>query len=267
MNNDTSVARVELTPTDIEHYSKAVPLGAFHPSWCHYEAWAAAGPKIQRIDALAGWALGEWLLFGEDQFGEMASQMFPVDWRSSKCRKARWLCRKVPVAQRRYHSDLISFEHHAVLGGMEESERELWLDWIERQPGGVAVPYLRNAVKKWGLPPDTPEGRALIEENHKVYIEHKREMEAAGVPVDMYGVPPLPDEEAEREIDLEEPPPERYILPEPVFLLFKEAINFVQRQEGHIVDSGKVRQFKTLMTRLAAECRKHMEHNIVKGNI
>ena len=90
-----------------------------------FKEWSTLGCRLGHVSSASAWALGDWLLFGQRNFGRryrVALQETNLDYQT--LRKSAWVAGRFDPARRR---EALSFQHHAEVAAMTESEQELWL--------------------------------------------------------------------------------------------------------------------------------------------
>lgn len=120
-----------------------------------YEAWAEMGHVFALAHKALPFAIGDWLNFGEDRFGEEASQAVDVSHFSEETLKVyRWVSKQIPM-ERRFPN--LTFKHHMVVAGMPEARQRTWLGKASIGEWSVATLQreIRDAVEdgetKWWL--------------------------------------------------------------------------------------------------------------------
>lgn len=99
------------------------------------EEWARIGGRIGQAVTGFQFAIGDWLVYGQDHFGDGAgSRAFAGDLLDYACELTKldrqtlknyaWVARRVS-ARRRYAG--LSFSHYLVLAKLPEAEQEEWL--------------------------------------------------------------------------------------------------------------------------------------------
>lgn len=109
-----------------------------------YEEWSQAGERFQLYARAANWWLGDWLLLGEQRFGEdrAAAAVDLSGLEYSTVTAARWLSSKIDPARRR--PDL-SWSHHREVGSLPPVDQDRWLETAAVD--GMTRDELRKAVK------------------------------------------------------------------------------------------------------------------------
>jgi hypothetical protein len=95
-----------------------------------FEAWLGVGRQIARISNASIWWLGDWILYGEQEYGKRYRSAFEatqLDYQT--LRNYAWVARRFEPRRRRHG---VSFQHHAEVAGLPEADRELWLDRAQR---------------------------------------------------------------------------------------------------------------------------------------
>lgn len=103
-----------------------------------FEQWAAIGRSLDALGRSLQFAVGDWINFGENHYGEMYSQAVEFttyDYHSLINLAA--VARRVPMSLRK---DELSYSHHAAVAYLNNSETQVQLldeadqnDWTVRQ--------------------------------------------------------------------------------------------------------------------------------------
>ena len=110
-----------------------------------FDAWAAAGAQLDRVDSSYLWWRGDWYNAGDYWFGEEAPQALPEDPATLKTiQNAAWVCSRFEPSRRRA---ALSFAHHAEVAGLEPADADELLDASERN--GWSRSKLRAAVRAY----------------------------------------------------------------------------------------------------------------------
>lgn len=105
-----------------------------------FDAWVAIGHRIGELSSASAWWMGDWLVFGEDSFGDRyktAVALTSLDYQT--LRNYASVARRVETSRRRCG---LSFQHHAEVAALPEAEQELWL-WRAERFG-----WSRNALRR-----------------------------------------------------------------------------------------------------------------------
>jgi hypothetical protein len=95
-----------------------------------FHAWLDVGRHIGRISNACTWWLGDWVVYGEQAYGERykaALEATQLDYQT--LRNYAWVARSFEPARRR---DTVSFQHHSELAALPEADQDLWLERTER---------------------------------------------------------------------------------------------------------------------------------------
>ena len=95
------------------------------------ESWLRLGDRLAHVSNASAWWLGDWLLYGEQAYGETYKEALVVtslDYQT--LRNYAWVARRYEPSRRR---ETLSFQHHAELAALTDPEQELWLLRAERQ--------------------------------------------------------------------------------------------------------------------------------------
>jgi hypothetical protein len=87
--------------------------------------WADVGRRLARIADGSAWALGDWIIYGQEAYGrryQQALEATDLDYKT--LRNYACVARRFPQARRLAS---LSFQHHADVSALEEPEQDLWL--------------------------------------------------------------------------------------------------------------------------------------------
>lgn len=91
-----------------------------------FEEWNAIGAWLEAVQTGVQWWVGDWMNYGEGQFGEKYAQAIDATgWSISTLEVYAWVCKKIAPAQRR--ADL-SFSHHKEVADLAPGDQVAWLD-------------------------------------------------------------------------------------------------------------------------------------------
>lgn len=100
------------------------PTGLVIQPWVRYGQWEKYGRRLQVIDRGIQWAIGDWIVFGEDKFGEEYAQAVEVTGLKVKTiQNYAVVARAVPRSRRR-DSDLVDFSTHAEVACLKPADQE-----------------------------------------------------------------------------------------------------------------------------------------------
>jgi len=120
-----TVASVECEGT------RATCSGLILPVQMSFDAWHELGHRVFRIADCSSWWIGDWLVYGEREYGshryERAIRDLSLDYQT--LRNYAWVARKFPLSRRR---DSLSLGHHAEVAALAEAEQDIWLMRAER---------------------------------------------------------------------------------------------------------------------------------------
>lgn len=87
-----------------------------------FDTWEALGAWLQTVDGCIHWWIGDWLNWGEARYGERYAQaLSATGWSLSTLEVYAWVCKRVPVGNRR--TDL-SFSHHKAVAHLPPSSQQ-----------------------------------------------------------------------------------------------------------------------------------------------
>lgn len=105
--------------------------------------WIEQGRKLGVVGRASAWWIGDWLRYGNSQFGERyprASRITGYDVQTLM--NMVYVASAIPPAERR---EKLSWSHHAELAALTSEERAQWLDHAEANR--LSVRCLRAAVR------------------------------------------------------------------------------------------------------------------------
>jgi len=112
-----------------------------------YEVWAAYGNALQMVDHATPWLLGDWLNYGERNYGETYTQAIQVTGLGVQTlTDYKWVAGALPIHRR--HPGL-TWTHHALVAKLKPNEQESWLKLAEQGNWSTRelTERLRNAGK------------------------------------------------------------------------------------------------------------------------
>jgi Protein of unknown function (DUF1778) len=95
-----------------------------------FSAWLDIGQRVGRIANGSAWWLGDWVLYGEQAYGKRykaALEVTHLDYQT--LRNYAWVARAIEPRRRRA---ALSFQHHAEVAALPETDQDLWLSRAER---------------------------------------------------------------------------------------------------------------------------------------
>lgn len=96
-----------------------------------FEQWMEHGRTLLGIMRAVSWWVGDWIIAGEQRFGEVYAQAVDLTGLSeSALRQAAWVASRIPPEER--HPSL-SFAHHRAVAALEPAERKDLLDTAAEQ--------------------------------------------------------------------------------------------------------------------------------------
>ena len=95
-----------------------------------FDSWRELGRQVVRVANCSAWWLGDWLVYGEQAYGDRYEQaIIDTSLGYKTLRNYAWVARKLPVSRRR---DTLSFGHHAEVAALPDDEQDVWLERTER---------------------------------------------------------------------------------------------------------------------------------------
>lgn len=106
-------------------------VGLRFPGRVPFEVWEEAGEHIARIADSSTWSLGDWLVYGQDEYADRyqrAVDMLGLDYQT--LRNYAWVARRFSPSRRR---STLSFQHHAEVAALPVADQDMWLDQAEER--------------------------------------------------------------------------------------------------------------------------------------
>lgn len=116
--------------------------------------WESVGGVLRRLDASIQWLIGDWINYGERQWGKTYEQVAEATgYEVTALRNFAYVANAVDSSLR---SDELSFGHHQLVAPMEPELQQQWLDYA--RTNGLSISQMRDAIA--GKPPALSSGRA-----------------------------------------------------------------------------------------------------------
>ena len=127
------------------------------PSETPFDEWQQIGGRLKEIEGAVMWWIGDWLNFGERNYGEKYAQALDATaYEYGTLRQAKWVAGQCEMSIR---IDNLTWTHHVVALGADNPQSAL--KWAEEK--GATVRELREYIRdeKQGIlpPPELPDGK------------------------------------------------------------------------------------------------------------
>ena len=127
----------------------ATPTGLIVTAPVPYEVWEAYGGAHRRVESSLQWVIGDWLVYGEDTYGEKYAQA--MDETGLSYGYIANICSVASKIELEHRHQNLSFSHHATVAYLPPDQQDYWLATADNK--GLNRGDLRDAIK--GLPPST----------------------------------------------------------------------------------------------------------------
>jgi len=118
--------------------------GLIFNSQLKYEEWEKIGGKLKLCNRAIQWWIGDWINYGEKEYGEMYSQALDeTDYEYESLRNAVWVVSRIELSRRR---DNLSFSHHQEVAPLEPNDQDYWLNRAEKEH--LTRRELREEIRK-----------------------------------------------------------------------------------------------------------------------
>lgn len=124
---------------------QATPTGLIVHGDVPFLVWLEYGKGLARVKGALGWAIADWLNFGEAKYGETYSQaleLFP-DYSYQTLANLKSVGHRVPASER--FGPPLDIGHHEVVARLDPLDRRQWL--IRAEVSGWSVRELRDALR------------------------------------------------------------------------------------------------------------------------
>lgn len=109
---------------------QAQRTGLSLPDGMSFDSWRKLGSRIILVANCSAWWLGDWLVYGEQTYGDRYKQAIAgTSLGYQTLRNYAWVARRFPVSRRR---DTLSFGHHVEVAALPGEEQEAWLTRAEQ---------------------------------------------------------------------------------------------------------------------------------------
>lgn len=146
------------TASRVESRAKIIVtrVGLRFPAAVSFDEWEQAGAKIARVADSSMWCLGDWLVYGQEEYSDRyqrAINAIGLDYQT--LRNYAWIARKFDPIRRRPG---LSFQHHAEVAALPEEQQDEWLDLAEQNSWSrnqlrIKVRAHRGALASNGVAP------------------------------------------------------------------------------------------------------------------
>ena len=110
----------------------ATPTGLIVTAPMSYEVWEAYGGALRRVESSLQWVIGDWLIYGEDTYGEKYAQatLFWPGKSIERLKRYAFVSQNVPLPIR---AQSLSWSHHSKVASLPSVEQILWLEKAEEE--------------------------------------------------------------------------------------------------------------------------------------
>ena len=86
------------------------------PQNLSFEQWMRCGEQLQQIERSIMWWVGDWLNYGECNYGEMYAQAVgATGYENGTLRNAKWVASAYELS---FRNDNLSFAHHRIVAAL-----------------------------------------------------------------------------------------------------------------------------------------------------
>jgi hypothetical protein len=118
-------------------------VGLHIPTVLSFDEWELAGRRLSGIVDSSCWWLGDWLVYGKDQYADRYKRgIEAVGLQYQTLRNYAWVSRRFPLGRRR---TALTFQHHSELASLPTEDQDKWLDRAEQE--NWTTKQLRSAIR------------------------------------------------------------------------------------------------------------------------
>jgi hypothetical protein len=118
-------------------------VGLHIPTILSFDEWELAGRRLSGIVDSSCWWLGDWLVYGKDQYSDRYQRgIAAVGLQYQTLRNYAWVARRFPLNRRRAG---LTFQHHSELASLLPEQQDKWLDRAEQE--NWTTKQLRSALR------------------------------------------------------------------------------------------------------------------------
>jgi DNA modification methylase len=132
-----------------------------------YDEWYQAGERLRYLEGALMWAIGDWLNYGEQKYGEMYAQaMEATDYSYQTLRDAKWVAGEIVSSTRQFD---VPFGHYKEVAAQEPEVRDELLaaaeagGWTQKQMREAVQTYKRAEIQRPNI--DSRPGVTLIQDD------------------------------------------------------------------------------------------------------
>lgn len=133
----------ELIPVSVAQCELSKTAAKFEDG-LSYEQWLDAGKQLCRVSACALWWIGDWINYGEKQYGEKyKAALDATDYDLATLHAASWVSSKVQTTNRLV---VLTWSHHREVAGLGQKDQRKWLSLAEESKWSVS--QMRVAIRQ-----------------------------------------------------------------------------------------------------------------------
>jgi hypothetical protein len=121
-----TAANIEARPRPLGWRRNASPVAWAPGQDLDANEWASAGKRIGTVGRCVQWLLGDWIVYGNERFGERYSRASKITgYDPQTLMNMVYVASRFPISRRR---EDLSWSHHEALAALEPEEQDSWLD-------------------------------------------------------------------------------------------------------------------------------------------
>lgn len=123
----------------------ATPTGLIVTAPVPYKVWEAYGGALRRVESSLQWVIGDWLVYGEDTYGEKYAQATSL-WPGATIERLKRYAFVSQCVLPCLRKQALSWSHHVEVASLPSDKQELWLGRAEKE--NWTVRELRSKINK-----------------------------------------------------------------------------------------------------------------------
>jgi hypothetical protein len=123
---------------NLPHGTMLYPTALEIPPDLDLDAWEAIGEHLAKIEKGLQWALGDWWVYGEHEYGERkaVAKAKGIPYEFGSLMNLGYVARRVTTSLR---NEALSFNHHTAVAPLEPEDQKKWLPKAARGKWSVKV--------------------------------------------------------------------------------------------------------------------------------
>jgi hypothetical protein len=158
-----TAANIESRPRPSVRARSASPVAWAPNQDLDANEWASAGRRIGAVGRCVQWLLGDWIVYGNERFGERYSRASKITgYDPQTLMNMVYVASRFQISRRREN---LSWSHHEALAALEPEEQDSWLEQAVEHRWSVSdLRAMLRLARKRGLAEQAGEEEPEVEE-------------------------------------------------------------------------------------------------------